>query len=63
MKEKDYSLGVDLEAQKKALAEYGLFTYEQIKEAAEMDLNIAAFVIPYDEVMKNVKEKQQNEYD
>jgi hypothetical protein len=63
MKEKDYSLGVDLEAQKKALAEYGIFTREQIIEASKIELNIAAFVIPYDEVMKNAKEKQQNEHD
>jgi hypothetical protein len=56
MREKDYSLGVDLEAQKKALAEFGIFSNEQVKKAAGMDLNIAAFVIPYDEVMKNAKE-------
>lgn len=63
MKEIDYSLGVDPEVRKKTLERFGLFTKEQIREAAERDLNIAAFVIPYDEVMKNVKDKQQNEHD
>lgn len=61
MKEKDYSRGVDLEAQKKALAEYGIFTREQIIEASKIELNIAAFVIPYDEVMKAAKGGYEDE--
>lgn len=57
MKESDYTLGVNEEVQDKALAEYGIFTREQIIEASKIELNIAAFVIPYDEVMKNAKAK------
>lgn len=55
MKEIDYTLGVDEAVQDKALAEYGIFTREQIIEASKIELNIAAFVTPYDEVMKNAK--------
>lgn len=55
MKEKDYSRG-DREVQKKALAEYGIFTDEQRIEASKIELNIAAFVTPYDEVMNESKE-------
>lgn len=61
MKEKDYSRGVDLEVQKKALAKYGIFTREQIIEASKIELNIAAFVIPYDEVMKDAKGEPEDE--
>ena len=61
MKEIDYSLGVDPEVRKKTLERFGLFTKEQIREAAERDLNIAAFVIPYDEVMKDAKGEPEDE--
>ncbi|MEA4805129.1 hypothetical protein [Acetobacterium wieringae] len=58
MREKDYLLGVDREVQKKALAEYGIFTDEQRMEALKIELNIAAFVTPYDEVMSQAKEEK-----
>lgn len=57
MKESDYMLGVDEEVRKKTLAKYGIFTREQVIEASKIELNIAAFVIPYEEVMKNAKAK------
>jgi len=50
--------GADREAQKKALARFGIYTEEQLDEAFKIPFDITAFVAPMS--MSHRKKKSQN---
>jgi len=59
--EKDYSLGVNPEVQKKTLLMLGITTREQLEEALKKPFNVGMFTTPVAEVLERKRLREEKE--